>query len=175
MANFLDQVNTPIGIIGSVETLLLLILVIRGIVLWSTGISPVLYRLGNGLARRKIAIFAKGDNRASLKSLLLDSKLFKESNICEIGGVQDVGKAEEASVYLVFWPDWADEINKILTEKPDKCALVVYAPYDRAKIPEAQMKLLDGKRHTAVTNFRGRLLNDMVTSMITTPYEKGDN
>jgi hypothetical protein len=34
------------------------------------------------------------------------------------------------------------------------------------------MRNLDGKRHTAVTNFRGRLLNDIVTAMITTSYEK---
>ena len=93
-------------------------------------------------------------------------------NILEICGSQDIGKAEEASVYLVFWPDWIQNIDEILNEKPDKCALVVYAPYNLPRIPEDQMVKLDGKRHTAVTQFRGRLLNDIVTSMITTHYEK---
>lgn len=172
MQKIIDVVMSPLGIIGTVDTFLLTILIIRGTVLWSKGISPVLYRLGNGLARRKIAIFAQGDNRASLKSLLLDSELFREKNICEISGIQDLGKAEEASVYLVYWPDWAQQIGSILDKKPDKCALVVYAPYDQAKIAPEQMKALDGRRHTAVTNFRGRLLNDIVVSMITTHYEK---
>ncbi len=68
----------------------------------------------------------------------------------------------------MYWHDWANGISEILSKKPDKCAMVVYAPYDKGKIPDEQMKNLDGTRHTAVTNFRGRLLNDIVTAMITT-------
>lgn len=139
-----------------------------GVIVWLRGISPALYRLGNGLAKRKIAVFAKNDNAVSLKSLLTDSKLFKRNNIFEITCKDDIGKAAEASVYLVHWHDWADDISEILSKKPDKCAMVVYAPYDKGRIPDEQMKNLDGKRHTAVTNFRGRLLNDIVTAMITT-------
>lgn len=172
MNQYTDKISQFFGIVGTIETIILVVLLITAFVLWCKGIYPVLYRLGNGLANRKIAIFAKGDNKASLKSLLMDSELFKEKNICEISGVHDIGKAETASVYLVYWQDWANDIDEILRMKPDKCALVVYAPYNMDKIPVDQMKNLDGKRHTSVTNFRGRLLNDVVTSMITTPYEK---
>jgi len=172
MNQYGDKILSVLGAVGTVQTIVFLIIAGTAIVLWCRGISPVLYRLGNGLANRKIAIFAKGDNKGSLKSLLLDSELFKEKNICEISGVHDLGKAETASVYLVFWSDWAADIEKILEKKPDKCALVVYAPYNMDKIPADQMRNLDGRRHTSVTNFRGRLLNDVVTSMITTPYEK---
>jgi hypothetical protein len=136
------------------------------------GIAPALWRLGNGLARRKIALFAKADNVSSLKSLLVDSKLVRKKNIIVITTAADIGRAEAATIYLVFWHDWIDDIDGILTQKPDECALVVYAPYDKDRIPADQMKKLDGKRHTAVTNFRGRLLNDIVTSMITTSYER---
>ncbi|MBI2448147.1 hypothetical protein HYV44_01105 [Candidatus Microgenomates bacterium] len=161
-----------LALIGTIETIVLVIGFIWAIILWIKGISPALYRLGNGLAKRKIAIFAKNDNISSLKSLLCDSGLFRDKNIFEITNSGDVGKAEEASVYLVYWHDWADDINQILDKKPDKCALVVYAPYDKGRIPDEQMKKLDGKRHSAVTNFRGRLLNDIVTAMITTSYGK---
>lgn len=118
--------------------------------LWFRGISPALLRLGNGLAKRKIALFAKGDNVSRLRSLLVDSRLFRDKNICEIRKSEDVGKAESATLYLVHWHDWASDIEKILGKKPDECALIVYAPYDQGKIPDAQMKNLDGKRHTAV-------------------------
>ena len=161
-----------LALIGTIETIVLIIGFIWAIILWTKGISPALYRLGNGLAKRKIAIFAKNDNVSSLKSLLCDSGLFRQKNIFEITNSGDIGKAEEASVYLVYWHDWADDINQILDKKPDKCALVVYAPYDKDRIPDEQMKNLDGKRHSAVTNFRGRLLNDIVTAMITTSYGK---
>jgi hypothetical protein len=149
-------------------TIIVIISVIAGAITWVMGIFPALYRLGNGLAKRKIAIFAKGDNVNSLKGLLTDSKLFKQKNIFEITNKGDIGKAEEASVYLVYWHDWAENISEILNKKPDKCAMVVYAPYNKGRIPDKQMENLDDKRHTAVTNFRGRLLNDIVTAMITT-------
>lgn len=166
------MILTILTIISYIATGIVVVSIIIAIVLWFRGILPVLLRLGNGLAKRKIVIFAKGDNVNSLKSLLLDSKLFNQKNIFDITNKVDIGKAEEASVYLVYWPDWADDIAEIINKKPDKCAMVVYAPYDKGKIPDEQMKNLDGERHTAVTNFRGRLLNDIISFMITTSYEK---
>ncbi|MFA7240145.1 MAG: hypothetical protein WC091_08535 [Sulfuricellaceae bacterium] len=146
--------------------------VIWGCVLWARGILPVIIRLGKGLANRKIALFAKGDNLSSLKKLLTDSGLFDEKNICEIANEGDIGRAEQASVYLVHWPDWANAHQKILDKKPDGCALIVYAPGSGGKIPPDVMNELDTHRNTAVTNFRGRLLNDIVTAMITTSYTR---
>jgi len=164
----METIKTLLDFTGYISTIIVIAGVIAVVVVWLRGISPALYRLGNGLAKRKIAVFAKNDNAVSLKSLLTDSKLFKQENIFEITFKDDIGKAEEASVYLVHWHDWANDISEILSKKLDKCAMVVYAPYDKGKIPDEQMKNLDGKRHTAVTNFRGRLLNDIVTAMITT-------
>ncbi len=163
---------TIFAVVGLVDTLLLLILIVRRIVLWAMGISPALYRLGNGLANRKIAVFAKDDNLASLTSLLVQSKLFQEKNVFGITKKEDMGIAERASVYLMNWPDWKDCVSDILSMKPDSCALIVYAPRSYGQIPEPDMVNLDGKRHTTVTNFRGRLLNDIVTAMITTSYDK---
>jgi len=127
--------------------------------------------MGNGLAKRKIAIFAKGDNLNSLKNLLVHSELFNKKNILEITKKEDIGVAERATLYLVFWHDWTIEIESILQQKKDGSALIVYAPPDLGPMPEEQMKNLDSKRNTAVTNFRGRLLNDIVTAMITTSYK----
>jgi hypothetical protein len=163
---------TTLAVVGSIETILLIVGLIWAFILWVRGVSPALLRLGNGLAKRKIAIFAKHENLSSLKSLLTDSKLFNEKNICQITKKEDIGIAERATLYLVFWHDWIDCIDDILRKKPDACALIVYAPRNLGPIPEDQMKKLDGYRHTAVTNFRGRLLNDIVTAMITTGYEK---
>jgi hypothetical protein len=158
--------------IGYLQTLVFLVGIVVVIVVFARGILPALWRLGNGLAKRKIAIFAKGDNLPSLRALLLDSKLFKAKNIVDIANEQDIERAQMASLYLVFWHDWSDHIDQILIQKPNQCPLIVYSPYDREKIPPDEMRKLDGKRHTAVTNFRGRLLNDIVSSMITTSYEE---
>lgn len=171
MNPYTETIWNTLAIVGAIETIVLIFGIGYAIFLWTRGILPAILRLGNGLAKRKIAIFAKGDNVNSLRDLLCDSGLFREKNIFVITQNNDLGKAEKASVYLVYWHDWAENIDDILTKKPDECALVIYAPYDKGKIADEQMKKLDGKRHSAVTNFRGRLLNDIVTSMITTSYD----
>jgi len=166
------MIDTILKYFTAIEAGLLVVGFFFTIYVFVRGIAPALWRLGNGLAKRKIALFAKGDNAGSLKALLLDSKLFQAKNIMEISMLKDIGRAEAASVYLVFWHDWVNEIDAILDKKPDSCPLIVYSPYDRGPLPAAQMTKLDGKRHTTVTNFRGRLLNDVVASMITTSYEE---
>ena len=167
----MNHVTDFLTLVGWIDAALIVAGLLYGIYLWGSGIAPVLLRLGNGLAKRKIAIFAKGDNLTSLRRLLGDSKLFPAKNILEVPSERDLECAKDASLYLVYWPDWHDHIEEILHRKPDECALLVYQPYDQGRISEELMKRLDGKRHTAVTNFRGRLLNDIVTSIITTSYE----
>lgn len=149
------------------------IALIWGFVLWAKGIIPVLYRLGNGLARRKIAIFAEVKNLESMKNLLEDTNLFDQKNIFGITKRDEIERAESkhASLYLVYWEDWdKKDIDAILHIKKDECALIIYAP--PRSIPPTQMKELELKRNISVTNFRGRLLNDIVTAMITTSYQK---
>ncbi|MCF8054371.1 MAG: hypothetical protein K9K75_04035 [Deltaproteobacteria bacterium] len=172
LSQYAQTILNVLAIVGIIETIVLILGIGYAGFLWFRGILPAVLRLGNGLTKRKIAIFAKGDNVNSLKSLLSDSGLFREKNVFEITQKGDLGKAEKASVYLVYWHDWSADIEKILDMKPDSCALIIYAPYDKGRIPDEQMKNLDGKRHSAVTNFRGRLLNDIVTAMITTSYDR---
>lgn len=168
----INGISDALAIVGAIDTVVLIYLVGRRIILWTRGISPALYRLGNGLANRKIAIFAKADNLDSLRNLILESKLFKETNIITITKREDFDSAAPASVYLMYWPDWKEHQHDVLAMKPPSCALIVYAPRSEGPIQETDMINLDGKRHTAVTNFRGRLLNDIVTAMITTSYEQ---
>ncbi len=166
----MEMLLTILNLVGYISTLIVVIGTIAGVIMWFKGILPALLRLGNGLAKRKIAVFAKTENLTSLKNLLIHSKLFNEKNIIEITKKEDIGIAEGATVYLVYWNDWSENIDKILQQRKDSEALIVYAPDGPGSIPKDKMRLLDGKRNTAVTNFRGRLLNDIVTAMITTSY-----
>ena len=81
----------------------------------------------------------------------------------------DTGGAEQATLFLVSWHDWQDHITDVLLAKKDSTVLVVYAPPQT--IPPERMKDLDGKRNVILTNFRGRLLNDIVVSLMTTGYQ----
>jgi len=158
--------------IGRISAVVLVIAILAGIYGWSRGIIPAMVRLGNGFAKRKIAIFAKGDQFISLRDLLVDSKLFKAKNIVQVSSKSDFGRAEQSTLYLVFWPDWQKELTEILQSKKDSDALIVYAPQEFGFIPKEQMSDLSSRRNVMITNFRGRLLNDLVVSMITTSYEQ---
>ena len=105
---------------GYASTAIIIIAAIVAIVLWVQGIAPVLIRLGNGLAKRKIAIFAQGDALTTVESLLLESRLFRKRNILRIASDGDFGIAEQATLYLVYWPHWKDSVEEILQQKADQ-------------------------------------------------------
>lgn len=163
--NFLDYISRA-------TTLVVVVAFLYGLVLWARGIAPVLVRLGKGLARRKIAVFAKGDMLKSLESLLDDSKLIRRTNVVTISHTGDISKAECASLFLVVWSDWKDDLPRILSLKKDQTPLIIYAPQDLGSIPPEVLRDLNSHRNCVVSNFRGRLMNDVVVSMITTSYEK---
>lgn len=164
----METVKNAIEWLGYPSTVIVLASTAYAVFLWVRGITPVLIRLGNGLSRRRIAVFAKGDMLHSLESLLHDCRLFGKANVIGIPTRGDVGKAEEATIFLVNWEDWSGDIQAVLDQKKDGTALVVYAP--PGSIPHEMMARLGNERNVAVCNFRGRLLNDLVTSMITTSY-----
>lgn len=154
--------------VGRATTLLFLITLVAGVIAWGRGILPALLRLGNGLAKRKIAIFAKSENLGSLESILLDSSLFNKKNLIGITSPNDLDRAEQATLFLVYWRDWKDSIEKIVEAKKYNTVLVVYAPQDEGRIADDKMALLNSKRNVVLANFRGRLLNDVIVSLIST-------
>jgi hypothetical protein len=167
----LHTVTTVLDYLGYVSTLIVAVSIVAALVLWARGIAPVLIRLGNGLSRRRIAVFAKGVMLSSLEDLLRDSALFNHTRIIKIGHEGDFGKAARATLLLVYWPHWKDELVMIAKNKADGTALIVYAPQEHGFIPKEVMIAIEQQRNVIVNNFRGRLLNDIVASMITTSYD----
>ena len=111
-----DIAVTVLELLRYANGIILFGVVIVAVVLWATGIAPALLRLGMGLARRKIAIFARGDMAGSLESLLLDSRLFKKRNLIAIGHDGDIEKGRSATLFVVYWPDWSESVDEILQQ-----------------------------------------------------------
>ena len=80
-------------------------------------------------------------------------------------------KAEDMTLFLVHWKSFESEIENILELKKDYAALVIYAPQSEGFIDKAALEKINQQRNAIIVNFRGRLLNDILTSMITTGYE----
>ena len=169
--HLIDFFNHPFFIcVGGLTTLIAVIGLCYTIILVVRGLVPVWYRLGRGLADRRIAVFAD-DEFDNLKGVLVDSGIFSPENIHRIDR-NSLKKAESATVLLVHWSPFRDNIDEILRSKKDTDALVIYAPRQEGFLDDASTTKINQHRNTIVVNFRGRLLNDIFTSMITTSYKK---
>lgn len=162
-------------VVGGITTILALVTLIGTIYTLARGNFPVWYRVGIGLRRRKIGVFAT-ENYDNLKDLLKDTKLFVARNIEKVTEL-DIDKAASYDIFLVSWEDSKDIIEKIVNLKTDKIPLIVYAPYqknapDKGRVDENSMELINSKRNSVVVNLRGRLLNDIFTAVITSSFEK---
>ena len=125
--HIVDFFNHPFFVcVGGLTTLLAVAGLIYTIYLLIKGLLPVWYRLGIGLAKRKIAVFAE-DEFSNLKSMLVDSHLFKSKNIIQIdrGALK---KAESVTLMLIHWKPFETHIDEILRIKKDSDALIIYAP-----------------------------------------------
>lgn len=168
---YLQHIITILNFIGLASALVLLGVFIYDISTFGSGISPVLWRLGKGLACRKIAVFAEGDEFNSLKYLLIDSNLFKEKNIIQITK-KEIKKAEGYTLFVVHWKSSREYLKEILHCKMDSTALIIYAPQDEGNLNRDELVEINRHRNTLLVNFRGRLLNDIIGSLITTSFEK---
>ncbi|MCW5590295.1 MAG: hypothetical protein KIT27_11620 [Legionellales bacterium] len=159
------------SIVGGISTILMILgfsytayLVIRGVL-------PVWYRLGIGLSKSKIAIFSLNEFNC-LRDMLIDSKIFKEKNIIQVNK-NDLRKACKLQILLVHWKDFQNEMHDILSLKKDNQALIIYAPQEEGKIEDVDiLKEINQQRNSVIVNFRGRLMNDIITGLITVSYDK---
>lgn len=162
--------NPFFSVLGGVSTVMVIVTAGYSAYLVLIGVFPVLRRLGYGLSKRKIAVFADSEFD-DLKAMLVDSKLFRAKNIVRITkGAIDT--AEDISLLLMHWNAYKDAVLDILAVKKDQDALIVYAPQNEGRIDDTARDIINKKRNTIIVNFRGRLLNDVLTSMITTGYQQ---
>lgn len=168
----MEFVSGIVGVYRLAIGLFALIGFVVSIYLIVSGLGPALHKLGRGLAKRKNAVFAKADQQATLVSMLASSGLFKKNRIEAITSADGFGAAEKLDVFLVHWPDFQDNIDEIIRLKKDPAALILYAPVSGGRIPDEVLNRLNAERNVTVCNMRGRLMSDIVVSMITSGYEQ---
>ncbi|EKD44716.1 MAG: hypothetical protein ACD_71C00032G0004 [uncultured bacterium (gcode 4)] len=157
-------------IIWGITTTILVAGLIYKIISWFFGITPVIFRLGIALWKREIAVFSSLEVFDSLKSTLIDSWIFKEKNIIHIKR-ENIDKSKSKTLFLVDWETFWNEIEVIFNARKDsQTAVVIYAK--PASIPQDKMTDIANRTNTIVVNFRGRLLNDILNSLITTSYDR---
>lgn len=170
--NILNFFGNPLFvIISGIETLLAIIVFAYTLYLILRGVVPVWYRLGIGLSKRSIAVFAEPSEFTKLESMLLSSGIFRKKNIIPVTK-DSLAVAKDHTVFLIHWNEFKDKLGDIVAMKDDSTAMVVYAPTNEGRIEDKEMGFINSQRNSIVVNFRGRLLNDILVSMITTAYAK---
>lgn len=148
--------------LGSISSLIILVAVVLA---WIFGIYPILKRLGIGRWKRKIGIFANDADFDKLKNSLTDSGVFRECNIEKLIE-SEIEQAKTQSLIIVEWSEFGKQIEQIYNYRSTQTVPVIIFAAPGSINPD-QIKDIANRPHTVVVNFRGRLLNDVLTSLMT--------
>ncbi len=158
-----------IDVVGVLTTVFAIALFIWTIISWCLGVFPLFLRLGFGRWIRKIAIVANDEKYASLKSDLVDTGIFREKNIYQIKN-DALAKVKDATLALVHYQSFTEaEVNVILANKKADAGFIFYFPEftpPATVIPLNMMKAINNHPFTIIVNTRGRLINDIVTTLL---------
>lgn len=166
----IDFFNHPIFIIvGGVTVVTATVGVIYRIICIFLGITPLVFRIGKAVWQRKIAIVGSSESYSSLKDVIIDAGIFKKNNVKHIP-LDNIDKVKEQTILLVDWETSGNQIDQIFNaRKNHNTAVIIYAK--AGSIPPEKMSEIGNKSNTVVVNFKGRLLNDILNSLITTSFE----
>lgn len=173
--NLLNFLTTFVNIVGALTTVFAVCLFIWAVISWILGVYPLFLRLGFGRWARKIAIVANDNMYSTLKTDLVDTGVFREKNIYQIKE-EALSKVKETTLALVHYQSFTeDQIKTILSNKKSNAGFVFYFPEftpPSVVISQEMMKAINNQQFTTIVNMRGRLINDIVTTLLSTSYDK---
>jgi len=173
--NLLNFLTIFVNIVGMLTTIFAICLFVWAIISWILGVYPLFLRLGFGRWTRKIAIVANDNMYSILKTDLVDTGVFREKNIHQIKDGA-LSKIKEATLALIHYQSFTeDQIKTILADKKSNAGFIFYFPEftpPTVVIPPAMMKKINNQQFTTIVNMRGRLINDIVTTLLSTSYDK---
>jgi len=161
-----------LGVIGALTTLLLTVGGVLTFIEWNLGIWPLMKRLGLGRWYRKVLIVGAANETKSLKKDLVDSGVFRADNIDE-ASESNLSDVEDASLVLLdYWSLNTEQVKKVISNKRKSAGLIVYSPMSKPRIPDEISETINNEPFTTLVNMRGRLVNDLLVTLMSTSYDK---
>lgn len=160
-------INIVVEITGWLIVFFAILAAIGTFIAFLRGVLKPLWRLGLGLARKKVVIVASQTSADSLFSLVSDSRVFSDKNVIKVTSREDSEDIRKGDVVLYKYSDSQFSLKDVMEKKADSAAVVVYAK-PREITEQSEWDLLDEYRNVSVCNLKGRLLNDLLTLMMTT-------
>lgn len=132
------------------------------------------WRFGLALYGKKIMIISDSDDYRDIEEDLSNSGLIKKKNVLHISNKQ-LSKAKDALLLIVVYGYLNnDDFQNVVRNKNARCGLIVHCPPEKGRIAAEEMELLSKSAFTALCNFRGRLVNDVLLMMLSTSFKKED-
>lgn len=163
-----------IDFVGVLTTIYAVLMFFVSITFWVIGIGPLLYRLGFARWKRKVHIVSDAQTFSELKTDLTESGVFREKNIINISA-SHLSSIKESNLVLVHYPYLSDEqIQMVLSNKRTSAGFIFYFPEftPSNRISDETLRVINGQAFTTIVNFRGRLINDLVVTMLSTSFKK---
>ena len=138
------------------------------------GIIQALWRFGLALLGKKILVIADESDYKDIREDLSDSELIKNKNIQRISN-KHLDKITDALMLIVVYGYLENnDFESVVRRKNSRCGLIVYCPPEKGRIDDQQMTLLSKTSFTALCNFRGRMVNDVLLMMLSTSFKRKD-
>ncbi len=151
------------AIIGGILAIIAIVGILISFFTTVWGTLPILIRLGSARANKQIALFEQNND---LYLLLSHSKLVKTKNITRIEHADSISSSENKDIFVIHWDYFGDHIDEILSRVGDLKSVIIYAKPGAIK----DFSEISKHRNAVVVNFRGRLLGDLLASMMTTGH-----
>lgn len=173
--NLLNLLTVIVDIVGVLTTVFAICLFIWAVISWALGVYPLFLRLGFGRWGRRIAIVANDDMFSTLRTDLIDTGVFRAKNIYQIKA-NTLSKTRDCTLALVHYQSFTeDQIKTILSNKKSNAGFIFYFPEftpPSVVISSEMMKSINSQQFTTIVNMRGRLINDIVITLLSTSYDK---
>jgi hypothetical protein len=170
LQSIIEFFNHPVFIIAGGLTVVFATLgIVYRVICIALGVSPLIFRIGKAIWRRKVAIIGSSEAFSSLKDCVINSNIFKKDNVIHIP-IDNIEKSKEYTILLIDWDTCGNHIDNIfLARKDQNTAVIIFAK--PGSVPNEKMAEIGNRSNTVVVNFKGRLLNDILNSLITTSFD----
>ena len=159
-------------IIGAVTIIIAIVGGLATFFGWTMGIFMVMKRLGIGRWYRRVLVVSDISHGASLKEDLINSGVFREKNI-KVIGEQNISDVKNSDLILLdYWSISPEKSLVAIANKQSHAGLVVYSPMKNGRIADEVTERINDEPFTTLVNMRGRLVNDLLITLMSTSYDK---
>ena len=171
ITSLIEIIKIAVSIFGFLALLVIIIGTIAGI-------TQVAWRFGLALFGKKVIIVADDSAYKDLKEDFTYSGLIKEKNIIQ-ASTNHLEKTKDALLIIIVYGYLnEDDFKQVVSNKKGRCGLIVYCPPNKdcalGRLSEEEMELVSKSTFSALCNFRGRLVNDVLLMMLSTSFKKVD-